>query len=50
MYFYQFLREVQNQVKVSIIDRYIPFPSLIKECFKNAKISIDCFHIVQNFA
>ncbi|WP_414672529.1 transposase [Lactovum miscens] len=37
-------------MKVIVIDRYSPYLSLIKACFKNAKISIDHFHIVQHVA
>ena len=46
-YFKYYTPECRKKVKYIVIDMYTPYISLIKECFPNAKIIIDCFHIVQ---
>ena len=46
-YFRYYTKECREKVKFIVIDMYTPYISLIKECFPNAKIIIDTFHIVQ---
>lgn len=46
-YFHYYLKECRNQVKSVVMDMYKPYLTLAKECFPNAKIIIDLFHIVQ---
>lgn len=46
-YFKYFTDRCRNNVEYIVIDMYTPYISLIKECFKNAKIIIDLFHVVQ---
>ena len=46
-YFRYYSKECREKVKFIVIDMYTPYISLIKECFPNAKIIIDTFHIVQ---
>ena len=48
-YFNKFPKEVRNNVKYIVVDMYSPYISLSEELFRNAKIVIDPFHIVQNF-
>ncbi len=46
-YFKNYSKEARAGVKTICIDIYMPYMSLIKECFPNAKIIIDRFHIIQ---
>ena len=46
-YFRYYTLECRKKVKFIVIDMYTPYISLIKECFPNAKIIIDPFHITQ---
>ena len=46
-YFRYYSLECRQKVKYIVIDMYTPYISLIKDCFPNAKIIIDPFHIVQ---
>lgn len=46
-YFNYYLKEVREKVKYVVMDMYKPYLELIKRVFKNAKIIIDKFHIVQ---
>ena len=46
-YFRYYTLECRENVKYIVIDMYTPYISLIKECFPNASIIIDIFHIVQ---
>ena len=45
-YFRYYTLECREKVKFIVIDMYTPYISLIKECFPNAEIIIDPFHIV----
>ncbi len=49
-HFSRYTKKARNSVKYIVIDMYKPYISLIKEMFKNAKIIIDRFHIVQLFS
>jgi len=42
-----YMKEARDKVKHIVIDMYKPYITLIKECFSNAKIIIDMFHLVQ---
>ena len=46
-YFKHYLEDCRLNVKSVVMDMYKPYLTLIKECFPNAKIIIDLFHIVQ---
>ena len=46
-YFRYYTLECRKKVKFIVIDMYTPYISLINECFPNAKIIIDPFHITQ---
>ena len=46
-YFKNYSKEARAGVKTICIDIYMPYMSLIKECFLNAKIIIDRLHIIQ---
>lgn len=46
-YFSYYLEETREKVKYVVMDMYKPYLELIKKSFKNAKIIIDMFHIVQ---
>ena len=46
-YFSYYLEETREKVKYVVMDMYKPYLDLIKKSFKNAKIIIDMFHIVQ---
>lgn len=46
-YFSYYLEDVRDKVKFVVMDMYKPYITLINESFKNAKIIIDMFHIVQ---
>jgi len=46
-YFSYYFSEARDKVKHIVIDMFKPYITLIKKCFKNAKIIIDMFHIVQ---
>jgi len=46
-YFSYYLEETREKVKYVVMDMYKPYLELIKRSFKNAKIIIDLFHIVQ---
>lgn len=46
-YFKYYSEECRSKVKVVVMDMYKPYLSLIDQCFSNAKIAIDLFHIVQ---
>ncbi len=47
-YFHRYPLEVRQKVETITIDMYEPYMSLIKDCFPNAKIIIDRFHVVQH--
>lgn len=46
-YFKYYLEDCRLNVKSVVMDMYKPYLTLIKDCFPNAKIIIDLFHIVQ---
>ena len=46
-YFSRYSRDSRMNVKVIIIDMYIPYISLIKTMFPNALIVIDKFHLIE---
>ena len=46
-YFSYYLPQAREKVKFIVMDMYKPYLELIKKTFKNAKIIIDMFHIVQ---
>ena len=46
-YFRYYTKKCREKVAFIVIDMYTPYISLIKDCFPNAKIIIDTFHIVQ---
>lgn len=46
-YFNCYLEDCRLNVKSVVMDMYKPYLTLIKECFPNAKVIIDLFHIVQ---
>lgn len=47
-YFLRFPLEVRCKVQGIVVDMYQPYLQLIKECFPNASIIIDRFHIAQH--
>lgn len=47
-YFMRFSREARRGVRYIVTDMNAPYFSLVKECFPNAQIIIDRFHIVQH--
>lgn len=47
-YFMRFPESVRRKVLGIVIDMYEPYMQLIKECFPNAEIIIDRFHIAQH--
>lgn len=47
-YFLRFSYKARSQVETVTINMYSPYFSVIKDCFPNAKIIIDHFHIVQH--
>ena len=49
-YFYRFSLKVRKNVKYIVMDMYSPYISLVKECFPNAEIIMDKFHVINNFA
>lgn len=49
-YFMKFKRKARLNVKHIVIDIYKPYMKLIQECFPNAQIIIDRFHLVQLFS
>ena len=46
-YFRYYLKEARDKVKFVVMDMYKPYITLVNEVFKNARIIIDLFHIVQ---
>lgn len=46
-YFGKYTKEARDKVESVCIDMYSPYISLIESTFKNAKIIVDRFHIVQ---
>ena len=46
-YFKYYSEDCKSNVKSVVMDMYKPYLSLVNECFPNAKIIIDLFHIVQ---
>ncbi len=47
-YFMRFSYEARKRVQTVTIDMYSPYIGVINDCFPNAKIIIDRFHIVQH--
>lgn len=47
-YFMRFSYQSRKKVETITIDMYSPYLGVIKDCFPNAKIIIDRFHIVQH--
>ncbi len=47
-YFMRFSSEARSGVRYIVTDMNAPYFSLVKECFPNAQIIIDRFHIVQH--
>lgn len=47
-YFMRFPENVRRKVQGIVVDMYQPYMELIKECFPNASIIIDRFHIAQH--
>lgn len=47
-YFMRFTRKARMGVRYIVTDMNAPYFSLVKECFPNAQIIIDRFHIVQH--
>lgn len=46
-YFMRYPKESRYNVRTVTMDMYSPYMTLVKECFPNAQIVIDRFHIVQ---
>ncbi len=46
-YFFRYSLEARLQVKTVTMDIYSPYIQVVKDCFPNAQMSIDRFHIVQ---
>lgn len=49
-YFMRFSKKARESVKKVVMDMYSPYISLVKKCFKNAKIIFDRFHIVNSLS
>ena len=49
-YFMKFSRKARDSVKKVVMDMYSPYISLVKKCFKNAKIIFDKFHIINSLS
>ena len=47
-YFSRFSLATRKTVEFIVIDRYVPYVSLVKKLFPNAQLIIDRFHIVQH--
>ncbi|HAP7500851.1 TPA: transposase, partial [Enterococcus faecium] len=47
-YFLRYPRKVREQVRLVVSDFYTPYRTLVKECFPNARIVADRFHISQH--
>lgn len=47
-YFRRYSEKARRNVKVVTIDMYSPYITVIKQCFPNAEIVIDRFHVVQH--
>ena len=47
-YFHRYDLQVRKRVRGVVIDMYEPYIQLIKQCFPNAEIIIDRFHVVQH--
>lgn len=47
-YFQKYPYSVRKRVKTVTIDMYSPYIGVVKDCFPNAKLIIDRFHIVQH--
>lgn len=47
-YFQRYPYKERAQVKTVTLDMYAPYLSLIKQCFPNAQLIIDRFHVVQH--
>lgn len=48
-YFMGFPLSERNKVKFVSTDMFAPYRTVCKKCFKNAKLAIDKFHVVQDF-
>lgn len=48
--FLRYHRAVRYQVKIITMDLFSPYYDLVKQLFPNAKIVLDCFHIVQHLS
>ena len=48
--FLRYHRAVRCQVKIITMDMFSPYYDLVKQLFPNAKIVLDCFHIVQHLS
>lgn len=46
-YFNTYTKDARNAVKTVCMDMYTPYKELVKKMFRNAKIIIDRFHIIQ---
>ncbi|SPT61071.1 Transposase and inactivated derivatives [Aerococcus viridans] len=46
-YFLRYSLKARLQVRTVTIDMYLPYIQVIKDCFPNARMIIDRFHIVQ---
>ena len=49
-HFLRYPRKVRNQVKVITMDMFSSYYKLARQLFPNAKIVLDCFHIVQHLS
>ena len=49
-HFLRYHRAVRCQVKIITMDLFSPYYDLVKQLFPNAKIVLDCFHIVQHLS
>lgn len=49
-YFNRFTKKARNSVKFIVMDMYKPYVSLVKKCFRKAKIIFDKFHIVNSIS
>ncbi|MBM7643803.1 transposase, partial [Streptococcus loxodontisalivarius] len=49
-HFLRYTHKVRSRVKVITMDMFSPYYGLAKSLFPNAKIVLDCFHIVQNLS
>lgn len=49
-YFSRFTKKTRNSVKFIVMDMYKPYVSLVKKCFRKAKIIFDKFHTVNSIS